>query len=110
MMTDWGAHQFDIAQLFFFSSRRRHTRSLCDWSSDVCSSDLSLILWQAGENNPVAAQRVTERDLSRMEPVATPAPVATMLTRTVPDSLLPCSTPMADDKPLPLDWPCWRVP
>src|SRR5260221_8314615 len=27
--------------LFFFSSRRRHTRSLCDWSSDVCSSDLT---------------------------------------------------------------------
>src|SRR6266496_565166 len=26
---------------FFFSSRRRHTRSLRDWSSDVCSSDLS---------------------------------------------------------------------
>src|SRR5690242_11056082 len=25
---------------FFFSSRRRHTRSTCDWSSDVCSSDL----------------------------------------------------------------------
>src|SRR5437588_410555 len=28
----------------FFSSRRRHTRSLCDWSSDVCSSDLQLLL------------------------------------------------------------------
>src|SRR5260221_652103 len=28
--------------VFFFSSRRRHTRSLCDWSSDVCSSDLLL--------------------------------------------------------------------
>src|SRR5438132_10450119 len=27
-------------KFFFFSSRRRHTRSLCDWSSDVCSSDL----------------------------------------------------------------------
>src|SRR5437867_6523985 len=27
--------------LFFFSSRRRHTRSYGDWSSDVCSSDLS---------------------------------------------------------------------
>src|SRR2546421_1105331 len=27
---------------FFFSSRRRHTRSDRDWSSDVCSSDLSL--------------------------------------------------------------------
>src|SRR6267143_3507525 len=28
---------------FFFSSRRRHTRWNCDWSSDVCSSDLSWI-------------------------------------------------------------------
>src|SRR5262245_65390449 len=26
---------------FFFSSRRRHTRCLSDWSSDVCSSDLA---------------------------------------------------------------------
>src|SRR5579862_5162748 len=26
---------------FFFSSRRRHTRWNCDWSSDVCSSDLT---------------------------------------------------------------------
>src|SRR5690242_21507482 len=30
---------------FFFSSRRRHTRLTCDWSSDVCSSDLSLDPW-----------------------------------------------------------------
>src|SRR2546430_7081434 len=31
----------DVAGLFFFfSSRRRHTRFDCDWSSDVCSSDL----------------------------------------------------------------------
>src|SRR5260221_3798580 len=29
----------DDMVLIFFSSRRRHTRSLCDWSSDVCSSD-----------------------------------------------------------------------
>src|SRR5438034_6054006 len=29
-----------VVSVFFFSSRRRHTRSLCDWSSDVCSSDL----------------------------------------------------------------------
>src|SRR5690349_17920638 len=28
---------------FFFSSRRRHTRSLRDWSSDVCSSDLAVV-------------------------------------------------------------------
>src|SRR4051812_12984061 len=30
-----------VACFFFFSSRRRHTRLTCDWSSDVCSSDLS---------------------------------------------------------------------
>src|SRR5207249_7581432 len=29
---------------FFFSSRRRHTRSKRDWSSDVCSSDLQVAL------------------------------------------------------------------
>src|SRR5205085_6916409 len=28
---------------FFFSSRRRHTRFDCDWSSDVCSSDLDIL-------------------------------------------------------------------
>src|SRR2546430_6616588 len=31
-----------LAVLIFFSSRRRHTRFDCDWSSDVCSSDLEL--------------------------------------------------------------------
>src|SRR3989475_6099538 len=31
---------FGVSKCFFFSSRRRHTRFDCDWSSDVCSSDL----------------------------------------------------------------------
>src|SRR2546430_16705813 len=31
---------FEFGLVFFFSSRRRHTRFDCDWSSDVCSSDL----------------------------------------------------------------------
>src|SRR5699024_11982220 len=42
---------------FFFSSRRRHTRSKRDWSSDVCSSDLAYspeelaeVFEQAGED------------------------------------------------------------
>src|SRR2546430_12309179 len=34
------------ALVFFFSSRRRHTRFDCDWSSDVCSSDLASHLEQ----------------------------------------------------------------
>src|SRR5690349_24727706 len=39
--------------MFFFSSRRRHTISLRDWSSDVCSSDLSngtYPAWQSAAN------------------------------------------------------------
>src|SRR2546430_7358891 len=31
---------------FFFSSRRRHTRFDCDWSSDVCSSDLNVGMYR----------------------------------------------------------------
>src|SRR5215212_3608755 len=31
-----------VVSFFFFSSRRRHTRCLSDWSSDVCSSDLAV--------------------------------------------------------------------
>src|SRR5256886_8047713 len=36
----WLFRAYYVAVLFFFSSRRRHTRFDCDWSSDVCSSDL----------------------------------------------------------------------
>src|SRR6516225_10836980 len=39
--------------VFFFSSRRRHTRLTCDWSSDVCSSDLLLLAL------PVLGERMT---------------------------------------------------
>src|SRR2546430_204179 len=62
---------------FFFSSRRRHTRFDCDWSSDVCSSDLSLSPLQAlaqaldqvkimygfpaGSSGDSVARRVAER-------------------------------------------------
>src|SRR5687768_18465576 len=36
-----------IVFVFFFSSRRRHTRCSRDWSSDVCSSDLPVVLLDA---------------------------------------------------------------
>src|SRR5437867_4957291 len=36
-------HKYQPNDLFF-SSRRRHTRSYGDWSSDVCSSDLELVV------------------------------------------------------------------
>src|SRR5438034_11762465 len=43
-----------LVLFFFFSSRRRHTRSLCDWSSDVCSSDLA----QPGDSGKLVVQGV----------------------------------------------------
>src|SRR6266480_6122315 len=42
---------FSCVFFFFFSSRRRHTRLTCDWSSDVCSSDLE----------EVGVERIRER-------------------------------------------------
>src|SRR2546427_7558340 len=40
--------------LFFFSSRRRHTRFDCDWSSDVCSSDLAVATLPRGAGRRAA--------------------------------------------------------
>src|SRR5699024_12178088 len=51
---------FDVSGcfLFFFSSRRRHTRSKRDWSSDVCSSDLDLM---AGQLSPIIGQLIEQK-------------------------------------------------
>src|SRR3989344_1116583 len=38
-----------VVHYFLFSSRRRHTRLTCDWSSDVCSSDLQKIQKESAE-------------------------------------------------------------
>src|SRR2546429_5746596 len=38
-----------VLSCFFFSSRRRHTRCSRDWSSDVCSSDLSALVFGGDE-------------------------------------------------------------
>src|SRR5207247_7083265 len=40
-----------LYSLFFFSGRRRHTRSTRDWSSDVCSSDLACLRCGCGLQN-----------------------------------------------------------
>src|SRR5688572_33383454 len=48
---------------FFFSSRRRHTRFDCDWSSDVCSSDLAAGRADGGASSrrDVGSRRITSR-------------------------------------------------
>src|SRR5437868_8361467 len=45
-----------MALIFFFSSRRRHTRSKRDWSSDVCSSDLVLFIDEIHRLNPAVEE------------------------------------------------------
>src|SRR5207249_6503108 len=50
-----------VDNLFFFSSRRRHTRSKRDWSSDVCSSDLRLVRGRAGLSCAAADEAVRRR-------------------------------------------------
>src|SRR6266478_149790 len=64
-----------LFNFFFFSSRRRHTRFDCDWSSDVCSSDLVDVLEHlspkvhdaiVGEMEPAEAEEV--RKLEKYPP------------------------------------------
>src|SRR5437763_16589792 len=55
-----------VSMFFFFSSRRRHTRYIGDWSSDVCSSDLTRpanpeeLLRQARAGDTAALGRLLE--------------------------------------------------
>src|SRR2546430_12669353 len=50
-----------LHDFFFFSSRRRHTRFDCDWSSDVCSSDLASFISVVGHT---AGQWVKPKNMS----------------------------------------------
>src|SRR5256712_5975547 len=59
-------------EVFFFSSRRRHTRSDRDWSSDVCSSDL-LLAACAGAGQPASAPEASASSTAAAS--ATVAPV-----------------------------------
>src|SRR5438094_9826828 len=46
--------------LFFFSSRRRHTRSYGDWSSDVCSSDFIFLMVLINLHTPLLLVRALQ--------------------------------------------------
>src|SRR5260370_39942889 len=62
------------AYSFFFSRRRRHTRFKCDWSSDVCSSDLA-----DGRPLQVVVDHVAAHDQVvgvRLDPMTAVVPVA----------------------------------
>src|SRR5699024_11991903 len=64
-----------LFSIFLFSSRRRHTSSKRDWSSDVCSSDLLSALGPGGLSRDRAAMEVRDVHPShygRMCPIETP--------------------------------------
>src|SRR5437868_15219148 len=68
MLCRSGNERSDSA-VFFFSSRRRHTRSKRDWSSDVCSSDLArpsgfpLFKVIVGKGKPLGLALVSRGDI-----------------------------------------------
>src|SRR5260370_30682901 len=66
-----------VLLFFFFSSRRRHTRFKCDWSSDVCSSDLVI---RADDESG---------DISRFVVRANDTPTATCSLPKVTDQMFP---------------------
>src|SRR5258705_4116406 len=67
---------------FFFSSRRRHTRCLSDWSSDVCSSDLPLFDALHDMLDPEKVAQHIDRGVIEI------APLAFMRGRTLNDSFV----------------------
>src|SRR3989475_831583 len=64
------AFGFIVAEVFFFfSSRRRHTRFDCDWSSDVCSSDLRWVkLDELVDGHSTSEQRQDQHRLQQPSP------------------------------------------
>src|SRR5438270_7941528 len=93
----------------FFSSRRRHTRFDCDWSSDVCSSDLSLLSEYALNSTKVfklRAKRDQSCDESLLQmtwPEGDPHPGSQYsadspgLSASDRNNMLPCYRTTADD-------------
>src|SRR5260221_1100647 len=106
--------------LFFFSSRRRHTRSLCDWSSDVCSSDLQTCLRErlqhADDELLLRASkfvRAIGRDLKPLVDsyeMTTGQPVGEIYCAYLPASLSWIAEPLAQvvgRAPFTIDCPAW---
>src|SRR5438046_3464786 len=78
--------------VFFFSSRRRHTRLVSDWSSDVCSSDLPL----AG-SQPSAVQLLPSLQSGGGPPTQLPPAQVSAVVQALPSSqaavLFVCTQP-----------------
>src|SRR5256886_13301384 len=79
----WSRYRGGSGGACFFSSRRRHTRFDCDWSSDVCSSDLLLTEYARAHKTTIkeavrqAIRRLAIRDeVDSKDPIFVAFPVA----------------------------------
>src|SRR4030066_80016 len=104
---------------FFFSSRRRHTRFKCDWSSDVCSSDLvigvlQLINAQDRESGEIVQFSADDQQL--LESLASQAAIALTNRRLIVqleelfESFIQLINTAIDDKSPYTGGHCERVP
>src|SRR5260370_29314093 len=67
------ASYMSLFMFFFFSSRRRHTRFKCDWSSDVCSSDLNLPAAFPATLRRMNRQCIPQKRFTSVAPIVTAA-------------------------------------
>src|SRR5256886_4173544 len=77
LRTTLSLQTYCVSVSFFFSSRRRHTRFDCDWSSDVCSSDLCRCCSAASTASPLRGRSRSRHPLriGRGGPPSRRAPV-----------------------------------
>src|SRR5205807_4477954 len=105
-----GRYERAAADVFFFSSRRRHTRLQGDWSSDVCSSDL-ILTFGVGQRDTLDSVKVEwpgrEGRVSLLTKVATNQRLTVRQSEAVvprapsPQSLTPLFTDVTDQVGLP---------
>src|SRR5574341_2457188 len=81
--------------VFFFSSRRRHTSLVGDWSSDVCSSDLGVFMRRNRFSTAFAATGITLLALSSgaQAPMQAPPPPAQQQQGPPPQFQMPPASP-----------------
>src|SRR5690349_23390951 len=88
---------------FFFSSRRRHTRSLRDWSSDVCSSDL------VNEKPTTPMRPQSALVATRVRPLAAVIEASGGVTwGAIREFGLYCINPRSEERRVGKEWRSWR--
>src|SRR6266480_1189991 len=83
---------------FFFSSRRRHTRLTCDWSSDGCSSDLTVWTEQTHESMDLSNGTTALGIAVALGEIGMPADTAVLHDRSLYSSVASCSSGVELDR------------